>query len=105
MHVAGAMRLPGSGELDCDGPHVHHYLTDYYAQKFSLPVVPFINSTEEGYYMFKKLEDKDHCEPKIKMKGKQCLIATKINCCYQFKIGNKKRQKTAKSFGEDGIKT
>ena len=58
---AGAMRLPGTGERDWNGPS--HFMTDFYAQQFKLPIIPFVNSNPNGYYKF-------YGKPAIKMSGK-----------------------------------
>ena len=46
--VAGAMRLPGTGKPDWTGPS--HFVTDFYAQHFQLPLKKFINTGDQGYY-------------------------------------------------------
>lgn len=59
--AAGAMRLPGTGEPKWEGPS--HFMTDFYATKFELPLIPFVNSSPNGYYKF-------YGEPAIKAIGK-----------------------------------
>lgn len=54
------MRLPGTGLPDWEGPA--HFMTDFYAQKFQLPLKKFVNSCDEGYYSF-------YGDPPIKNKG------------------------------------
>lgn len=56
------MRLPGNGTPYWTGPS--HFMTDYYAQKFDLPLKQFVNSSDEGFYYF-------YGQEPIKMKGKK----------------------------------
>ena len=59
--TAGAMRLPGTGEPDRTGPS--HFMTDFYSQKFQLPLKQFINTGDKGYLSF-------YGETPIQMSGK-----------------------------------
>ena len=46
--TAGAMRIPSSGKIP---RHSKHYLTDFYGiERFQLPIQPFVNQTDKGYY-------------------------------------------------------
>jgi monoamine oxidase len=47
---SGAMRLPGKGIQGEGGPS--HFMTDFYAQQFDLPLKDFVNSNSNGYYKF-----------------------------------------------------
>ena len=44
---AGAMRLPGGIDEDVGNKH---YLTNAYVNLFGLKKIPFLNSTDKGYY-------------------------------------------------------
>ena len=48
LYIGGAMRLPGTGAKDWTGPS--HFMTDFYAQKFDIPRIEFVNKTPNGYY-------------------------------------------------------
>ena len=42
------MRIPSSGKVP---RHSKHYLTDFYGiERFQLPIQPFVNQTDKGYY-------------------------------------------------------
>ena len=61
--AAGAMRLPGKGLPDWKGPS--HYLTDFYAEQFNLPVIPFVNQDDNGWLSF-------YDQPPIQILGIEC---------------------------------
>ena len=48
LHPGGAMRLPGQ----VNDPVKIHFLTDFYANKFGLNLVPFNNSDKDGFLKF-----------------------------------------------------
>ena len=50
VQVAGAMRLPGTGRKDWTGPS--HFMTDFYIQKFQLPLEEFAQCSDQTYYAF-----------------------------------------------------
>lgn len=50
--TAGAMRIPLPPKQDRPIAESRHFLTDYYAQKFNLKEVPFINYSENAFYHF-----------------------------------------------------
>lgn len=56
MFIAGAMRLPGTGETAVDGDAAtdepSHFMTDFYAQKLGATVIPFVNTGTNGFYRF-----------------------------------------------------
>ena len=59
---AGAMRLPCRPK----DPNKTHFLSDFYIQKFQLPVVDFVNENENGFLKFYNM-------PKVRMCGKAFL--------------------------------
>ena len=54
VHIAGAMRTPGTGEPGWDKKGPCHYLTDFYVNHFQLPTIPFLNADPNDctYYKF-----------------------------------------------------
>ena len=65
------MRLPGTGEPGWDGPS--HFMTDFYAQHFKLPIIPFVNSGPNGYYKF-------YDQPAIQMSGMLVIQRNNLIC-------------------------
>ena len=63
------MRLPGTGKADWKGPC--HFLSDFYSQRFKLPLKPFINSGKNGYYRF-------YGDAPIRMAGKILCNVMKV---------------------------
>lgn len=55
------MRLPGTGKPDWPGPA--HFLTDFYSQRFKVPLSQFINQSDYGYLKF-------YGQPAIQISGK-----------------------------------
>ncbi len=45
------MREPGTGKSD-DGNGRSHFMTDFYAQKFQLPVTEFVQYSDQTYLSF-----------------------------------------------------
>ena len=54
------MPFAGTGKPDWTGPS--HFVTDFYAQHFQLPLKKFINTGDQGYYTI-------YGEPRIKMQS------------------------------------
>ena len=54
------MRLPRTGEPGWNGPS--HFMADFYAQHFKLPIIPFVNNGQNGYYKF-------YDQPAVQMSG------------------------------------
>ncbi len=48
------MRLPGTEEetLAPGGIWTRHFMTNFYGHQFDIPLTPFKNSDENGYYKF-----------------------------------------------------
>ena len=68
------MRLPGKP----DDKNKIHFLTDFYAKKFDLPLVPFHNSDDNAFLKF-------YNEEKVTYTG-ICSIVMKIEKCIIFFI-------------------
>ena len=76
------MRLPGRGDPDTQPKsEASHYMVDFYAgkEKFNLPIIPFINECEFGYYKFYGTEQ-------ITMKGIKIYNVSKTLIYYQCYI-------------------
>ena len=74
VKTAGAMRLPCAPK----DSYKTHFLTDFYGENvFDLPMVPFVNSNENGFLKFYNM-------PKIQQKGK-CSVSN-IACILSYYI-------------------
>ena len=67
---AGAMRLPCRPK----DPNKTHFLSDFYIQKFQLPVIDFVNQNTNGFLKFYNM-------PKVRMCGKAYLCD-----CLQLRV-------------------
>ena len=71
------MREPGTGKPDWVGPS--HFMTDFYTQKFQLPVTEFVQYNDQTFYSF-------YGEAPIKRAGQLSHLCNHIIIMHQYTL-------------------